>query len=718
MTTKHSPTAFPGIASRLMRIAIVGLLGVVTAGSLSPARAAGLLLADGGLGGALEIEEHSVHVTFNNGVAVTDVTQVFRNLENRQVEALYTFPVPRGASVSNFSMWIGGKEVVGEVVEKRRAREIYETYKARRIDPGILEQVDFKTFEMRIFPIAPNAEQRVQVTYYQEIDHDNDWATYVYPLATTTHKDVSSRTRGKFAFTADLKSAVPIAAVESPSHGADMVISQPTPEYARSSLEATGGDLNRDLVLAMKLSRPRTGIDWITSRPRNEDGYFLMTVTVGEELAPLDHGMDYVFVLDVSGSMANDGKLNLSRSSLAAFVEALDEKDRLEVIAFNVEPKLLFKVMSPISVETRKQAVGFIEAQTARGGTYLKPALEAAYKYHDPSRELVVVVLSDGMTEQAERAVLEPMIRQRPPSTRVFCIGVGNEVNRGLLTDLAEGAGGLAAFLSRGDDFQRQAVAFQRKLMRPVATDIEVKFDGVEVHDLEPRVLPSLYHGAPIRLYGRFKQSGKAELTLRAKVSGRELKQNATIEFPREDDSNPQIERMWAYRKVERLLREAQRGAGATAIEEIVRLSEAYSIANEYASFLVLENDREFQRWQIARRNVVRLGRDRGAREQLLAQLETLRDSSLAAIGPEAAANVRLAAAPPAVPTPNLATAPPVGSRPAAPPPARERRGRGLDLNFGSGPVGPLFAVLGALLLRRKRRPASTCSSNEAATAD
>ena len=134
--------------------------------------AAGLLIADGGFGGVLEIKEHDVHVTINNGIAVTNVTQVFHNTENRQVEALYTFPVPKGASVANFSMWINGKEMVGEVLEKKRAREIYNSYKRRRKDPGLLEQVDYKNFEMRIYPINANADQKVQITYYQEIGID------------------------------------------------------------------------------------------------------------------------------------------------------------------------------------------------------------------------------------------------------------------------------------------------------------------------------------------------------------------------------------------------------------------------------------------------------------------------------------------------------------------------------------------------------------------
>src|SRR6266481_6638049 len=140
-----------------------------------PAGAAGLLIADGGFGGVLEVKEHDVQVTINNGIAVTKVTQIFHNTESRPLEALYSFPVPKGASVANFSMWINGKEMVGEVLEKKRAREIYQSYKQTRRDPGLLEQNDFKTFEMRIFPIAANADQKVQITYYQEMDLDHDW---------------------------------------------------------------------------------------------------------------------------------------------------------------------------------------------------------------------------------------------------------------------------------------------------------------------------------------------------------------------------------------------------------------------------------------------------------------------------------------------------------------------------------------------------------------
>src|SRR6478672_6528236 len=247
------------------RIAI-SIVAAVAAFSALPVFAAGLLVADGGFGGVLEIKEHDVKVTINNGVAVTEVEQVFLNKENRVVEALYTFPVPRGASVANFSMWINGKEMIGEVVEKERARQIYESYKQQRRDPGLLEQVDYKRFEMRIFPIAAGAEQRVKITYYQELDFDHDEATYVYPLATATRRDALQRTSGKFALTLDVKSEVAIEQMESPSHAAQFVIAKHSPKYCQASLETTGGDLSRDVVIEYKTQRARTGFDVIASK--------------------------------------------------------------------------------------------------------------------------------------------------------------------------------------------------------------------------------------------------------------------------------------------------------------------------------------------------------------------------------------------------------------------------------------------------------------------
>lgn len=687
----------------------VGVFIVSGVLAVAPAGASGLLIAKGGFGGVLEIKEHDVRVTINNGIAVTEIEQVFLNTENRQVEALYTFPVPKGASVANFSMWINGSEMIGEVVEKERARQIYESYKRTRRDPGLLEQVDYKTFEMRIFPIGPRAEQRIKICYYQQLDFDHDWATYVYPLATVTRKNIDQRTSGRFAISVEVRSEVPIAAMESPSHADEFVIVDHSSTYYQASLETSGGDLSRDVVLSFQTTRPRTGIDLIAHNPPNEDGYFCMTITAGEELAQLDCGMDYVFVLDVSGSMHKDDKLQLSREQLGQFIEALGEKDRFDVITFNVRAKTLFDELRPVSPETRRAADVFLGSQRARGGTKLYPAMTTAYKYRDPERPLNVVVFSDGMTEQFERGALLELIRSRPDGTRVFCVGVGNEVNRPLLRQIAQDAGGLASFLSRGDDFQRQAKAFRRKLTRPVASDLQIDFGRAQVYDVEPTVLPNLYHGSPLRIYGRYKRGGHMSVAVHANVAGTPIKQSLDMTLPKGESANPEIARMWAWQRVQRLLEQGDRAGSRNAVrDEIVRLGEGYSIATEYTSFIVLENDSEYRRWKIDRKNALRIQGDRAAREKVKERLAKLRRDSQADLGP---------AQPPSKPAlETLVSATPVvtNSRraPANPPSESRRNSRRFDLDFspgfGGGAIDPItgsviLAIGGVGLLARRR---------------
>ncbi len=605
--------------------------------------ASGLLIADGGFGGVLEIKSQDVRVTINNGIAVTEINQVFLNTENRIVEALYTFPVPKGASVSNFSMIINGKEMIGEVVEKKRAREIYESYKSTRRDPGLLEQVDYKSFEMRVFPIAAGAEQHIKVTYYQQLDFDHDWATYVYPLATTTRRDIDQRTTGKFALTLDVKSEIPIVEMASSSHKDAFVIANHTENYSRASLETTGGDLSRDLVISFRTERPRTGIDVITSRQSGDDGFYMLTMTAGKELEDFGGGMDYVFVVDISGSMANDGKLRLSRNAAQAFMESLGDKDRFEVMTFNISPETLFGGMQEVGEEVKQQASEFLGSQRARGGTSLRPAMMTAYKYKDADRPLNVVVLSDGMTEQREQQELLSLIQNAPTGSRVFCVGIGNSVNRPLLKQLAEEAGGLAAFISHGDDFQRQAKAFRRKLVRPVAENLVISIDGVENFEFLPEKLPNLYHGSPLRMIGRYRKPGVAKIRVAGDVMGQPFEKEMEVEFPDTNNNNPQIERIWAWHQVEKLQNQMRRtGKSQRTIDAIVGLCENFSIVSEYASFIVLENDAEYRRWKIERRNASRIDRDRQARESLRQALDKLREKSLSQITPANSTNQKV----------------------------------------------------------------------------
>jgi Ca-activated chloride channel family protein len=291
-------------------------------------------------------------------------------------------------------------------------------------------------------------------------------------------------------------------------------------------------------------------------------------------------------------------------------------------------------------------------------------------------------------------------------------VGVGNEVNRPLLGRLARDAGGLAAFLSQGDNFVRQAQAFRRKLTKPAMRNVNIDFKGGDVYDLYPSKLPNLYHGAPVRLYGRYRTPARARATLTAEINGREATMKTAMTLPDKDSDNPEIQRMWAWQKVRQLTGQPKPLPGDVT-EEIVRLGEGYSIATEYTSFIVLENDAEYKRWRIDRRNALLVERDRNARTRLTKRLESMREEALANLGPQGdngnrgadAANRSTTASP-------NRSARPQGGNPgqSAPVSAPRRRGPfGGGGGGGGGPVGPTsLAVIALLAISAKRKRKKT----------
>jgi len=145
---------------------------------------------------------------------------------------------------------------------------------------------------------------------------------------------------------------------------------------------------------------------------------------------------------------------------------------------------------------------------------------------------------------------------------------------------------------------------------------------------------------------------------------------------------------MWAWHRISRLESDiGETGDRNGALAEIIRLGEGFSIVSKYTSFLVLENDGEYQRWKIERRNVLRLNRDRQKQGVLTAQLDEMRRKAPADLGP---INAQKAAA---ETNPTKLASLPQSTDPAE----RQRRSRGTNLDFG-GAVDPFSLLLAAFL--------------------
>lgn len=576
----------------------------------------GTLIPTGG-GAPLEIESQEVMVRINNGIAVTTVTQVFRNNRASALEAVYSFPIPNEASVSNFSMWINGKEVVGEVLEKKQARQIYESITAQRKDPGLLEQVSYKLFEVRVFPVPANGTQKIQIAYYQPVQYDTGFGQYVYPLEAKTKE--FSRVRGAFKLEVDLASDLPLKGVTSPSHRDQMAVKETTKGRWRASIETPRGMLDRDFVLVYEQERETTGLVLVPSRTGREDGHFMVLLTAGQDQDKAKAPANYTFLLDVSGSMGDQHKLDQAIRMLEQLIQGLDERDRFNIVTFNIAAEMLFADGPAQAGEaSRKKALDFLRSRQARGGTEIVPALEAAAAQQQKEMGNVLILLSDGnATDTDDHSRFRRLLERSGVRTRIFSIGIGNEVNRPLLNTLAQATGGYADFVSSADDVDRKTRLLSMKILQPVAENLEMKIEGISTYDVIPTKLPNFFRGQQLAVYGRYKGSGKAKVILTGSMDGKPRSVETEVDFPKDERDNPEVRRMWAWKRCDELMQEIRaRGETSSRVEEIVNLGKEYSIVTSYTSFLVLENDQQYRQFGIEQRNARQIQEDRAAQDR------------------------------------------------------------------------------------------------------
>ncbi|HVY60544.1 MAG TPA: VIT domain-containing protein, partial [Planctomycetota bacterium] len=187
-------------APQISRALVLVLVLVLVPLAASSALASGELTSSSG--GALAVIREEVHATIRDSLATTRVVEVFRNDGDRPLEAVYAFTLPRGASITDFTMFIEGRAVRGEVLERGEARRAYEALVRRARDPGLLEQSGERTFHARVFPVAPRSEQRFEVEYFERLTCEAGVLRYVYPRR--------PEATGALSLRLDVESSVPL----------------------------------------------------------------------------------------------------------------------------------------------------------------------------------------------------------------------------------------------------------------------------------------------------------------------------------------------------------------------------------------------------------------------------------------------------------------------------------------------------------------------------
>lgn len=630
-----------------LRSALAGLATWVLIGS---ANAAGLLTPSDGSLPPLSIKEQLVDVVIEDGYAITTVEQVFHNPHANDLEAHYSFPVPEKGAVAEFTLWIDGKPVTGEVLEKSRAREIYQEEKAAGRDAGLTEKDAYRTFDIFVAPVRAMADTRVRLVYLQPAHVDTGIGRFVYPLeeggvdeAKLAFWTANETVTGAFSFDLHLRSAYPVEAVRVPGQSAAQVtrigegewrvrlgnatappqapgdeggstLAAPAAGFAGSGVPAYR--LDKDILVYWRHRAGLPGsVDLVAHKPTPESrGTFMMVVTPGDDLKPIREGRDWVFVLDVSGSMK--GKYATLTEGVQRALKKLRPEDRFRIVLFNNGSRELkpgFVGATPEQVRRYSDAVAGI---TPNGGTNLYAGLERGLDALDADRTSGLVLVTDGVAnvgEVRQRNFIE-LVRRK--DIRLFTLVMGNSANRPLLQAMTRESGGFAISVSNSDDIVGQLLNATSKLTHAALHGVEVEISGVKTADLAPRSIGSLYRGQQLVLLGHYWGGGMASVTLKGRVSGEEKRYQTRFAFPEVATENPEIERLWAFAGIEDLRQEiADFGEKPDLRQAVVDLAKEYGLVTDFTSMLVV-NEEVFAKHGIARDNQARVAGEKAAQAQ------------------------------------------------------------------------------------------------------
>ncbi len=614
------------------------------------ANGAGLLTpANAGLP-ELEIRQHHVNVIIMDGYVTTEVEQVFHNPNGQALDAVYSFPVPSKAAVGEFSYWIDGVATVGEVVEKDRAREIYEEERAAGRDAAIAEQDGYKTFDLTIAAVPAGDDVRIKLVYLQPAHTDAGIGRYLYPLEEGGVDELkqafwnrSDAVTEAFSFNLLLRSSYPIDGLRLPNHP-HARIQQVSPQEWRVSLENSaqrahadteGGDgaiveaanaaadplvsLDQDIVAYWRHAEGLPGtLDMVTYKPSaNERGTFMMTLTPGDDLGVIEDGRDWVFILDISGSM--EGKFATLIEGINQSFRRLNPQDRYRVILFNDRAQELTSRYKLATAENIGSTLQLLEALSPNGGTNLYAGLGRGLQSLDGDRSSGIILVTDGVANVGvtEKTQFLDLLEQN--DVRLFTFIMGNSANRPLLESMTAVSNGFYQEVSNGDDIMGQLLLATQKVGREALRDVQIDIDNVRVRDLSPESPGTLYSGQQLQLFGHYFAGGTADVRVSGRIGGQEKVYETTIQFPENSTAHPELERLWAYASIAELQNRLDYfGEDRDAEQAITDLALENGLVTDYTSMIVLSEE-AFAARGIDRRNRDRVARERAAREQRLA---------------------------------------------------------------------------------------------------
>jgi Ca-activated chloride channel family protein len=540
---------------------------------------------------ALPLEGSKIEGQVRAQVATLWVEVTFHNDTARRLEGELLLPIPGDAVIDKLEMTVNGKTMKAELLDADRARATYEGIVRQMRDPALLELQSERLVRARVFPIEPHGDVRLRFDYTQILPQAGGLYALHLPVAKADGASTAQTVK------VDFQSESPIRLLYSPTH--DVQVHRTGDKKALieySGIAKTQGDM----VVLYSLAQGELASSIAAYRDAGEDGTFLISLAPKLKADGKPSPKDIVFVIDRSGSMEDDNKMVQAKKALAHCLSRLGPEDRFGIVDFATGVQTFRPALVAATLEMRTAAKRYVESIDASGGTNMEGGLDAALEQLGPRRAEgrvpMIVLLTDGLPTVGETNTDALLRKEHAANTsvgaRLFCLGVGSEVNSLFLDKLAEGQHGARDYVLPGEDIEVKMGALVDRISKPALTGVRLEWEGVEVAQVYPKEAADIYYGDPLVLMGRYSKPGHGKLTLTAKSGGKDVRLVFPFELPRQKVEHAYLPRLWAQRKVAQLMDELRMTGSSNPeiVNEIAKLARQYGIVTPYTSLLIAED--------------------------------------------------------------------------------------------------------------------------------
>jgi Ca-activated chloride channel homolog len=554
---------------------------------------------------ALPLESTKVDVQVTGVIAEVTVTQAYKNAGKRPIHAQYVFPASTRAAVHGMRMQVRDQVIEAVIKEKQAAAKAFESAKKEGKSASLLEQQRPNVFTMKVANVMPGDHLEVSLRYSELLVptggvYELDYPTVVGPrysnqpqaaakpqdqFIASPYTPAGSAPSYTFELSGSVSTPIPLQTLESPSHSIVSTIDNPgLRHFSVAPSERAGG--NRDFVLRYRLAGDaiQSGLSLFDA---GGEKFFLLQVEppkrVANELIP---PREYVFIVDVSGSMAGF-PLETTKKLLRELIGGLRATDKFNVLLFSGATALLAERSLPATASNIALATRFIDEQHGGGGTELLPALEQAFglsKSDGLSRSFLVV--TDGYIGQDRGAI--DLVRNKLSDANVFAFGIGSSVNRFLVEGIARAGAGEPFVVTDPGQASATAQRLRDYVKTPVLTDVKVSYEGFEVYDVEPKTFPDVLAERPIVIQGKYRGDAKGFVHLRGLTGKGGFSQRFDLSQVKSRPEQRALSFLWARSRVATLADFGFAEPTVLAKNEITTLGLKYNLLTDYTSFVAV----------------------------------------------------------------------------------------------------------------------------------